>query len=108
MSNLWKRVTDWNDEFFPDWRSRKPIYYSNALAGECGEVCNSVKHLEGGGTHIQPSSSSYRTQMLEECIDVYIYMVLLLESQGYTEEDFERAFSLKINEITSRMKGGKQ
>lgn len=52
----WKNIINFNNMFFPGWRNKKEIYYSHALAGEVGEVCNAVKHRCGGGTNISQVS----------------------------------------------------
>lgn len=96
----WSEIIEFNDQYFPNWRKTHPVFYSNALAGETGEVCNLTKKLAGGGTKknkVNPSDVS------EECVDVYIYLVLLLESSGFSKEQFEQAFKAKMEINKARM-----
>ena len=54
MGYIWYQILAFNDKYFPKWRETDPVYYSNALAGETGEVCNAIKHMIGGGTNRIP------------------------------------------------------
>ena len=98
----WKRVTEWNDKHFPSWRLHKqPIFFSNALAGEVGELCNLVKKYYGGGTNKQKVTNDL---MGYEAVDVLIYMILFCESIGISLKEFSFLFDRKIEELTRRMK----
>jgi len=99
----WSRIIAFNDEYFPKWREDyQPIFGSNALAGEAGEVCNKIKKFYGGGTN-KDSSRVSESDIVEECVDVYIYMVLLCESLGYGHQMFSEIFDSKMAELHRRM-----
>jgi NTP pyrophosphatase (non-canonical NTP hydrolase) len=85
LSDVWTDIVTFNDEYFPRWRDEELIYWTNALAGEAGELCNDSKHLRGGGTHrVTPTKKKMRKEMT----DVFIYLVLMAESEGIPLEDF--------------------
>ena len=101
MTN-WKRILDFQDQFYPKWKTHKPILlFSTALAGELGELCGVVTHLEGGGTN---NSKYNREMVLEEGVDTYIQLVLLLARYGYNEDDFIRGFEDKFQDLLRRLK----
>ncbi|MFZ7137839.1 MAG: MazG-like family protein [archaeon] len=91
VSLTFKKVTDFQDLFYPKWRENKSVLlYANALAGEVGEVCGVIAHLEGGGTN----NRNYRKDMvLHQCVDTYVQIILLLERYGFTAKDFMREFN---------------
>jgi len=95
----WDLILKFNDQYFPGWKDRDPIYYSNAMAGEVGEVCGLTKKMAGGGTHFDKEEPN----LLEECWDVMIYMVIMLQSQGYSCSDFGDAFFDKLEILYKRM-----
>jgi len=83
----WKEILEFQEQFYPNWKNEKPkLLYSTALAGEIGEVCGVVTHLEGGGTNNRGYSAF---QMLHQCVDSYIQLVLLIARYGFTEKDFD-------------------
>ncbi len=97
LQTLWDEILAFNDKHYPGWRRTPLIYLTNALAGESGEVCNKMKHRFGGGTHkIIPTDS----EILEEIVDVFIYMVLLIEcldergQRGFIDAGYRK---LKVN-----------
>ena len=97
----WKRILDFEDQFYPKWRTHKPILlFSTALAGEVGELCGTITHLEGGGTN---NSKYTREMVLEEGVDTYIQLVLLMARYGYREIDFLHAFDKKFHELLKRL-----
>ena len=97
----WKRIIDFEDQFYPKWKTNKPILlFSTALAGELGELCGVVTHLEGGGTN---NSKYNREMVLEEGVDIYIQLVLLLARYGYNEDDFIRGFEDKFQDLLRRL-----
>ena len=99
--SLWDQIIKFNDEYFPGWRdNRELIFFSNALAGEVGEICNKVKKLYGGGTNNNSPSS---TDMIFEAVDVYIYLVLFLEALEVDENIFCSAFAEKMRINKERM-----
>jgi len=99
----WKEIIEFNDKYFPNWRENKElIFFSNALAGEVGEVCGLVKRLYGGGTNkSKPRPSKGNVAM--ECVDVFVYMVLLLESLGIDREMFQKYWDIKHDILKRRM-----
>jgi NTP pyrophosphatase (non-canonical NTP hydrolase) len=100
---IWSRILKFNDKWFPNWRTTEPIYYSNALAGETGEVCDAIKHMIGGGTR-KVDEKTAMFDAAKEAVDVTIYLVLLLERIGcHGFEEFERVFDIKMKENESRM-----
>lgn len=84
----WKRIHILQDQFYPNWLEKCPhTLYASGLAGELGEVCSTVTHLEGGGTNLKAYN---RGQVLHQCADTYVQMVLLLIHYGFTFKDFQR------------------
>jgi len=99
--SLWDQIIEFNDEYFPGWRdNRELIFFSNALAGETGEICNMVKKLYGGGTN---KSTPPITKVVFEAVDVYIYLVLFLEALEVDENIFCSAFAEKMRINRERM-----
>ncbi len=60
--------------YFPDYE-QGPLYLSNAMAGEAGEVCNWVKKFERGDF----DKVELRERLMGELADVLIYLVMLAE-----------------------------
>ena len=96
---IWGSITEFNDNYFTDWKTRHPVFYTNAIAGEVGEMCGITKKMAGGGTHFNKTEP----KLIEESVDSLIYLVLLLESQGYSPDDFRRAFWDKLAILHERM-----
>lgn len=96
----WKKILEYNDKFFPYWRNSHVIYYSNALAGEVGEICNLVKKRIGGGTNRREVNAE---EIATEGVDVFIYLVLLLETLGVSRERFAELFDIKMEILKERM-----
>jgi len=89
--NKWNEIIKFDDKYFPNWRSKRElIFMSNALAGETGEVCGIIKSFYGGGTKEKPRPTL--AEIMEEVIDVIIYLVLFSECLGYNEDLFDIAF----------------
>lgn len=59
------------------------LYWSNALAGEVGELCNLVKKWERDGAHTE----LWRKMGLE-LADIFIYCVLFARKMDMPLEDF--------------------
>ena len=87
LDSLYSEIIKFQPSIRKDWKEETPIYFSNALAGETGEICNLVKKLSGGG-----SKKMLKEQVLEkikyEFGDVFAYLILLSENLGFTKEDF--------------------
>lgn len=69
------------------------IYWSNALAGEVGELCNLVKKQYRDGTFLE-------VEMAEELADVFIYVVLM--ARDILKIDLEAEILNKLNKIRKR------
>jgi len=103
--SLWDDIIEFNDEYFPQWRkNRDIIFFSNALAGEVGEICNLVKKLYGGGTNNDLQFAVHEDKIKKETVDVYIYLVLLLEALNTDEKNFKKLFDDKMTINKNRMK----
>jgi len=102
MKEIWNKVIKFNDKYFPGWREIPLVYYSNALAGETGELCNLVKHALGGGTNKRKVSPR---EFALEASDILIYLILFLERAGITKEKFEELFNFKMKVNRERMSG---
>jgi NTP pyrophosphatase (non-canonical NTP hydrolase) len=100
--SIWAKILEFNDRYFPNWRATEPIYYSNALAGEAGEICNAIKHMIGGGTN-RISADLARKKAIAECVDVTIYRTLLLERLGVDEVSFDIWFERVLARLRERM-----
>jgi len=96
----WKKILEFNDKYFPNWREVDLIYYSNALAGEVGEICNLVKKSIGGGTN---KRSVCEEEIAIEGVDIFIYLTLLLERLGISRERFKEIFDFKMRVLVRRM-----
>lgn len=90
-----------------------PEWWSNAMAGECGEACNITKKLSrlarGAGErwNKQPDRDALflREKLKREIGDVAIYADLLAQREGMTLEECVRAaFNEKSEEIGSDVK----
>ena len=99
--NKWPMIIDLQDKFYPGWMENLPrLLYSNALAGEVGELCGVITHLDGGGTN----NNKYTDYMiLEEAVDAYIQLVLLLARSGFEQVDFEVAYRAKFEKLRDRL-----
>ena len=96
----WKRILDFQYDFYPDWQKKPRLLFSTALAGEAGEVCGVVTHLDGGGTN----NKKYTEQMvLHECVDTYIQLVLLIARSGFSWQEFHDEFDKTMNELQGRL-----
>lgn len=100
----WREIIAFNDKYFPNWRETVEVYYSNALAGETGEVCNLIKKMIGGGTNKKTVTPH---EVALECVDVYIYLVLLLEKLGLDDDLFASVFIEKMQTNILRMEAKK-
>ena len=106
MKEYWNKILKFNDKNFPNWRQQvkgitSSVYFSNALAGEVGEICNMTKHMVGGGTNRHEVN---RFDLALEIVDVFIYLVLLTEGIGFGLQEFDIAFNDKLRELDKRLK----
>lgn len=88
-----------------------PSQWSNAMAGECGEVCNLTKKMDRltDGTRGNKEADSKMEVLGEKIIleigDVIIYADLLARRLGLTlEECVQKSFNNKSDEIGSPVK----
>ena len=102
LCKVWTDIVAFNDIYFPDWRKTHLLYWTNALAGEVGELCGDSKKLVGGGTHRKKPMPS-KKKMMNELADVFIYTVLLAESEGVEQADFCKLVNNKMKENKRRM-----
>jgi NTP pyrophosphatase (non-canonical NTP hydrolase) len=101
MTAAWDEVIQFNERYFPGWRRTSEVFYSNALAGEVGEVCNMTKHRAGGGTN-RSKPSAY--ELMDEIADVFIYLELLVEIMGLDVSSLSDAIHTKVQINIKRMK----
>lgn len=104
MTDAWDNIIKFNNKYFPDWRSVEEIYYSNAIAGEAGEICNAVKHRCGGGTNKKQVSTH---ELMDEIADTFIYLELLIEKQGLDVTSLAYAINSKVKKNIERMESRK-
>jgi len=94
-----------------DWKLSQ---WSNAVAGEVGELCNIVKKVERGDFHKRPENASdnasfndayastqYRGEIGREAADIVIYLDLLCTREGI---DLGAEIVKKFNEVSKRIK----
>lgn len=99
---VWKQILKLQDGFYPGWRTILPrTLFTTGLAGETGEVCGTVTHLDGGGTNNRKYNEG---MVLHQCVDVYVQLVLLLERSGFSEADFLKELGfVAFIELPSRL-----
>ncbi len=103
LLDAWQAVLQFNDVHFHGWRGEHPVFLSNALAGETGEVCEATKHQAGGGTNRRQVADR---EIVIELADVFIYSVLLAERLGYNAETFGQVVLDKIVTCAERLQKG--
>jgi NTP pyrophosphatase (non-canonical NTP hydrolase) len=101
MTVVWDEIFRFNTIYFPGWRAKDEIFYSNALAGEVGEICNMTKHRAGGGTNKSNPSAS---ELMDEISDTFIYLAILVEIMGRDVTSLAAAIHSKLEINTKRMK----
>ena len=87
--------------------------WSNAVAGETGELCNIIKKVERGDFHKRPENASdnieynnayaaaqYREEIGKEAADIVIYLDLLCSREGI---DLGTEIVKKFNEVSKRV-----
>lgn len=87
--------------------------WSNAVAGETGELCNTIKKVERGDFHKRPENQSdnpeynnafaaaqYREEIGKEAADIVIYLDLLCAREGI---DLGVEIVKKFNEVSERV-----
>lgn len=108
LREAWDDIVVFNDQHFPGWRQTDLRLLTNALSGEAGELCNSAKHLYGGGTKVVNVDQD---EILEEAADVFVYLALLVEwvagGDGVTANRFAYAIREKMRVNRERMEARK-
>lgn len=105
LAEMWKRVEDFNDIYFPGWKNEDLRLVTNALAGEVGELCDATKHFYRGGTNPQLVGKETTEHMLEESFDVFVYLILFVGSTGRGMASFIAAGEKKLDLLYKRMNG---
>jgi hypothetical protein len=100
MTKDFNWIESFQNDFYPDWKEKPRLLFSNALAGEVGEVCGVVTHLDGGGTNNRKYTEQ---EVLHQCVDSYVQLVLLVLRSGFTEKDFDREFQNVKKELEQRL-----
>jgi len=101
MKDKWDEIIHLQNRFYPNWRTKiSRTLYSTALAGEVGELCGVITHLDGGGTNNLKYSES---MILEEAVDSFIQLILLVERSGFSFLDFNNALIEKIMVLHNRL-----
>jgi NTP pyrophosphatase (non-canonical NTP hydrolase) len=100
MANL-VRACEWHKGGLDEW---SPADWSNALAGECGEVCNAVKKLRRVEDGISQASDPRTREeairdIAEECADTFLYLDLLCQRLGI---NLDEAVVAKFNRVSER------
>jgi len=84
FDEVFMRIISLDDQFIENWRALPLIYWTNAMAGEVGELCNQAKKLAGGGTKGDGSSVA---KIKEEIADTFTYIVLIWAGLGGTPQE---------------------
>lgn len=100
FEEVYKRIIALDDDLLQGWRQSSLIYWSNALAGEAGEVCNATKKALGGGTKGDDSGPE---RIRGELVDVITYAILYWERLGGNCDDLVGALSVKNKVNFERM-----
>ena len=97
----WDEIIEYQNKRYPGWMTEKSVLlFSTALAGEAGEVCGVITHLEGGGTNVREYT---REMVLHQCVDTYNQLILLLARYGFTPEQFAAEFDVVLQELYERL-----
>ena len=92
--------------------ARPPEWWSNAMAGETGEVCNKTKKLSrlltgdvAWNKHNDRDVEKLREEIGCEVADVVIYADLLMQRMGLSLEEYiVKVFNQKSDEVGSTHK----
>lgn len=87
------RQAEWGGDFF------SLLYFSNALAGEVGELCNIVKKMERERLGAAGSRAT-KEELAEEIADVYIYLDLLCTK---ADIDAQPVITAKFNKTSEKL-----
>lgn len=89
------------DRYFPHWRSWGLIYFSNALAAEVGKLCALVRGYEfrGGTKETDPQPN----ELLAQAVDAEIVLCNLRMGMGFSEREWWDAVFAKQRVNADRM-----
>lgn len=108
-TDIYNKIINHTENIYPDWRNINPIFMSNALAGEVGEICNLTKKLSGGGTN-KLNKAEIIPLIKYEIADVFTYLIMLSETLGFSENELIDSFYIKHEIVKQRVidnnKGG--
>lgn len=96
--NLNKEFEDVNN-----WRYTDLDELTNDLMSELGEISSDVKTYEGRGTNRKNKTVPTILTFGEEFFDLYVYMVLGLESLNVDEKLFNDIAIMKLAKIRKRL-----
>ena len=105
IKKIFEVIRTFNDKYMKEWENRHIICYTNAIAGEAGELCNSAKHFSGGGTNsnrIGLSEQHYKNEIMEEMADIIIYCCILTMRLNLNHIDLLNAIHKKLKEVRHR------
>ena len=97
----WNEIVTFQTKYFPKWRNLPAYYWSNALAGEVGEICNTVKHLVGGGTKAEDYIVTF-DKLKEEIGDTLIYFVLICMYYDISPDNLDTIFENTLSKNIRR------
>jgi len=103
LNDIFIEVEEFQFHFFSNWREWPLVFFTNAIAGETGEMCELTKKLYGGGCCVQ-DDEKMKEQLKEELVDTYIYIILLAEKLNMTPYDLEDMVRNKMTLNASRLK----
>ena len=105
MNKIFETIRIFNEEYMKKWKSRHIICYTNAIAGEAGELCNTAKHFSGGGTNsskIGLNKQQYKDEIMAEIADIIIYCCILTMTLNLNHNDLVNSIHKKLKEVRLR------
>ena len=103
IKDLWSEQSDFNKSFrsLPESfeeRSDLTKHMVLCIMSELDEILRTVHWKSHRKTHIRPNPQ----QTLSECIDVFKYLITIVQAWGFSEEDFFNAFWKKSMVVRQR------
>jgi len=102
LDSLFVEVDEFQDAFFPNYKDAELVYYTNALAGEVGELCNLAKKRAGGGC--SNPTIEIREELLDELSDIMIYSLLLYRYFDISPLEATNRIRVKMESNALRLK----
>ena len=99
--SLWEKIMFINKKYGWNWKYDSLDAMGNDMAGELAEICSDIKVMSGRGTHKKDIPTTQK--LAEEYFDLYVYLVIQMESLRITEEEFNKIAIEKLNIIEKRM-----